>query len=179
MQQTKINFDFSQANCLDADPEIFFVDDRAEPEYSKRDTKAAIKLCGSCPVKSECLQFAMKEKAIGVWGGTTTDERRIMLNRISRGMPLTDRRKGNNPQNLNGMNEKRQIEKGAIMANNLIKALEQDKGWASETTIMLARMKVKNQGMSYSEMSAKTGLTRSQVSNSLQRFIRRIDEKVS
>jgi WhiB family redox-sensing transcriptional regulator len=170
-----IDFDLTQAGCLEADPEIFFVDNQDEPEYSKGDTEAAIAICRSCLVKVDCLEFALKEKAIGVWGGTTTNKRKVMLDRISRGKPLEDQRKGNRPENLNGMNEKRQIEKGATMAKNLIKALQIDDGWASEATLLLAKIKIDNPAMSYSEIAAQTGFTRSQVSNNLQRFIRRIN----
>lgn len=179
MQLTKINFDLSQASCLDADPEIFFVDDRDEPEYDKRKTNVALQLCNSCPVKTECLQFAVSEKAVGVWGGTTTKERNVIVSRVVRGKPFEDGRKRNRPTNLNKRNDKKKLESGAIMANKLIKALEQDNGWASEATIIVARMKVGNPAMSYAEISIKTGLTKSQVSNNLQRFIRRIDERVS
>lgn len=179
LQLPKISFDTTLANCLDTDPEIFFVDDPEDEDYNRDKTNRALRSCSTCPVKVDCLNFALAEKSVGIWGGTTTKERRIRLERISRGRSLVDGRKGNRPENLNGMNDKRRLEKGAIMVKNLIKALDQDDGWATETTVMLARLKIENPGMAYSEMSERTGLTRSQVSSKLQRFIRRIDERVS
>ena len=178
MQLTKISFDLTGAKCLDEDPEIFFVDNPDDEDYDQDKTNRALRSCSVCPVIADCLQFAMAEKAVGVWGGTTTTDRRIILNRVSRGKSLVDKRKGNRPENLFGMNDKRRLEKGAMMVKKLVKAVEADDGWASEVTLMLAKMKIGNPEMSYAEMSAVTGLTRSQVSNNLQRFVRRIDERV-
>lgn len=178
MQLTKINFDLSQANCLDADPEIFFVDDRDEPEFDKWKTNSAIRLCSSCPVKTECLQFALTEKSVGVWGGTTTYERRVMSQRAARGITERKPRK-DNTHYLDGANLQKTIEKGAKIAEELSSALASDDGWADDTTIVLARMKINNPAMSYTEMAKATGLTRDVVSGRIQRLIRRNNERVS
>ena len=53
------------ANCASTDPDAFF------PEHDSNNT-LAIKTCGNCLVKSECLEFAIKDsQLIGIWGGTT------------------------------------------------------------------------------------------------------------
>ena len=174
----KLSFDLNQANCLDADPEIFFVDDREEPEYDKWKTNSALRLCSSCPVKADCLKFALKEKAIGVWGGTTTLQRRVIANRSARG--LVDRKaRKDNTQYLDGANLAKSIEKGAKIAEDLTKALAVDNGWADDMTIVLARMKIRNPAMSYTEMALATGLSRDVVSGRIQRLIRRNNERVS
>jgi len=36
-------------------------------------------ICGSCPVKQECLIWALMYKEEGVWGGTTDGERKRLL----------------------------------------------------------------------------------------------------
>jgi WhiB family transcriptional regulator, redox-sensing transcriptional regulator len=36
------------------------------------------KLCSSCPVRAECLAFALEQEQEGIWGGTTTRERKEM-----------------------------------------------------------------------------------------------------
>ena len=72
-------FDFSEAKCLDADPDMFFADD----EESPNDELVAIakKICNSCPLMMGCRSKAIEEQLDGVWGGTTARERRIIVNR--------------------------------------------------------------------------------------------------
>jgi WhiB family redox-sensing transcriptional regulator len=37
-------------------------------------------LCASCPITSKCLQFALDEEIeFGIFGGTTPQERKVML----------------------------------------------------------------------------------------------------
>ncbi len=40
------------------------------------DVEFALEICAGCPVKAECLAAAMASHSHGVWGGTTTAERR-------------------------------------------------------------------------------------------------------
>jgi WhiB family redox-sensing transcriptional regulator len=37
--------------------------------------RAAKVICGTCPVRRECLAFAMKNDDQGIWAGTSTNER--------------------------------------------------------------------------------------------------------
>jgi WhiB family redox-sensing transcriptional regulator len=54
------------------DPDVFFP---AAPEF----TDPARRLCRSCPVIGECLAEALTRTEVdGVWGGTTSAERRSM-----------------------------------------------------------------------------------------------------
>lgn len=40
----------------------------------------AIKICTTCEVKSECLNYAVQyEMMHGVWGGTTPNQRRVLV----------------------------------------------------------------------------------------------------
>jgi WhiB family redox-sensing transcriptional regulator len=39
------------------------------------DIAGAKKVCSRCPVKADCLAFALGYDAHGIWGGTTTAER--------------------------------------------------------------------------------------------------------
>ena len=56
--------------CSQADPEAFFPEQGA----SSRDAK---KLCLSCSVRDECLQYAIDhDERFGIWGGLTEKERR-------------------------------------------------------------------------------------------------------
>jgi WhiB family redox-sensing transcriptional regulator len=41
------------------------------------DTRAAKRVCLSCPVKQECLDYALeRDEPFGIWGGLTARERR-------------------------------------------------------------------------------------------------------
>ncbi len=50
-------------------------------ERERRETKAKA-ICTVCPVKAECLDFAMKiREPYGIWGGLTEADRRQVLAR--------------------------------------------------------------------------------------------------
>lgn len=60
----------ADALCAQTDPEAFF----PEKGGSTRDAK---KVCGSCRVKSECLDYALEnDERFGIWGGLSERERR-------------------------------------------------------------------------------------------------------
>lgn len=61
--------------CAQTDPEIFF----PEKGHNGREAK---KICARCPVRAECLAWALDRKErVGVWGGTTGHERDAMRRR--------------------------------------------------------------------------------------------------
>ena len=63
-----------QAACKSVPTETFFptVEDAGIPT-------TLAKLCAGCPVKSECLDFAVSDSTIfGIWAGTDEKERRKM-----------------------------------------------------------------------------------------------------
>ncbi len=64
--------------CIDADPEIFFpLGDGAAAE--------ARAICGSCPVRRECLAYAIAaDEPFGIWGGLDPQERRNLWRRLQR-----------------------------------------------------------------------------------------------
>jgi WhiB family redox-sensing transcriptional regulator len=63
------------AACAGMDPREFF------PRKSDAQ-KEIIKVCLGCPVRMDCLQYALDTRSDhGVWGGTTQDERRQLLRR--------------------------------------------------------------------------------------------------
>ena len=60
----------SDALCAQTDPEAFF------PEKGGS-TKDAKRICQMCPVRQECLQYAMEnDERFGIWGGLSERERR-------------------------------------------------------------------------------------------------------
>lgn len=63
------------ALCAQTDPEAFF------PEKGGS-TREAKRVCRSCEVRAECLEYAIEnDERFGIWGGLSERERR----RISRG----------------------------------------------------------------------------------------------
>lgn len=65
------------ATCRHHDPELFFPEGTAGP--AKQEADRAKQLCRSCPVRTPCLDFALRHGlAFGIWGGTTGEERRVM-----------------------------------------------------------------------------------------------------
>jgi WhiB family redox-sensing transcriptional regulator len=60
--------------CLSADPELFFPIGSSGP--TARQVSSALHVCASCPVRQQCLDFAMRmNEPEGIWGGTTPEER--------------------------------------------------------------------------------------------------------
>jgi WhiB family redox-sensing transcriptional regulator len=63
---------FRGGACVGLDPDLMF------PETGGG-VAAAKKLCGACPVRDACLSDALDDGTrVGVWGGTTQDERLAM-----------------------------------------------------------------------------------------------------
>lgn len=50
------------------------------PEVSARDAaKRTKEFCRNCPVKAQCLDFALRNnEQFGIWGGTSVTERRLL-----------------------------------------------------------------------------------------------------
>ncbi len=74
------------ASCKGIDTNIFVPKDRGAGTGRNVYAKAR-KFCDSCPVKNECLMFALESKMeFGMFGGTTPRERRsIKKFRLSAG----------------------------------------------------------------------------------------------
>lgn len=65
------------AACHESDPEIFF-------PVTRMDEDRALALCAICPVRDECLDYALESRErFGIWGGTTDKERRKLIRRIA------------------------------------------------------------------------------------------------
>jgi WhiB family transcriptional regulator, redox-sensing transcriptional regulator len=68
-----------EPNCASVDPELFFPqeiemsDSKVVSKY--QNLSAAKAICNSCPLKLQCLEYALKNYEVGVWGGTTEHQR--------------------------------------------------------------------------------------------------------
>jgi WhiB family redox-sensing transcriptional regulator len=59
-----------RALCAQTDPEAFFPEKGGSPREAKR-------VCMSCEVRAECLDYALaKDERFGIWGGLSERERR-------------------------------------------------------------------------------------------------------
>ena len=66
------------AACEGLDPNIF-VPSEGRGNNGRTAYKKAREFCGKCPVKIECLNFALQENMeFGMFGGTTPRERRSL-----------------------------------------------------------------------------------------------------
>jgi len=64
----------SLAACQFADPDLFFPISSSGPSGSQVAQAKAI--CAGCPVRHECLTFALRTHQVhGVWGGLSEEER--------------------------------------------------------------------------------------------------------
>jgi WhiB family redox-sensing transcriptional regulator len=64
--------DWSAGLCAQTDPDLFFPEKGAS-------SAAAISICRRCPIRAECLEFAIDEPGFhGVWGGTTQKQRQML-----------------------------------------------------------------------------------------------------
>jgi WhiB family transcriptional regulator, redox-sensing transcriptional regulator len=71
------------AACRDEDPELFFPIGNTGPALLQ--IEEAKSVCRRCPVREECLQFALETgQDAGVWGGLSEDERRALKRRNAR-----------------------------------------------------------------------------------------------
>lgn len=65
----------ADAACRNLDTEIFFPD-------SESDAGPALEVCAVCPVRAECLDWAIVNRQHdGIWGGTTESERKRIRRR--------------------------------------------------------------------------------------------------
>lgn len=78
--------DWTLAACQGHDPELFFP--IGTEGAAAEQTQAAKFVCGTCPIRTACLRWALATgQDAGVWGGASEDERRVMR-RVRQDQPL-------------------------------------------------------------------------------------------
>ncbi len=71
----------TDAACSDFDTNMFFPDPESEDDVVPQ-ISAAKAICAACPVRQNCLEFAIRTRQLdGVWGGCTPEERRSIRRR--------------------------------------------------------------------------------------------------
>lgn len=82
-------WNFEGASCSGIDTDFFFVDGQGVSE----ENIIAKRICKNCILVNECLTYALHYRVVGIWGGTTANERnrlRKKLNIIAK--PITNER---------------------------------------------------------------------------------------
>ncbi|WP_217242745.1 WhiB family transcriptional regulator [Streptomyces sp. AC555_RSS877] len=68
------------AACRQEDPDLFFPIGSTGPALVQQEQAKAV--CRRCPVREQCLQWALDTgQTLGVWGGTSENERRALRRR--------------------------------------------------------------------------------------------------
>ncbi|NJP53237.1 WhiB family transcriptional regulator [Streptomyces sp. SBST2-5] len=72
----------ARAACRDEDPDLFFPIGTTGPALVQ--TEQAKAVCRRCPVREQCLDWALETgQSTGVWGGTGETERRALERRTA------------------------------------------------------------------------------------------------
>ncbi len=73
------------AVCAQTDPEVWF----PPPGGLPHEDRAALQICARCPVRLDCLDFAMRAEGdtrvdrYGIWGGLTARQRYSLARRAA------------------------------------------------------------------------------------------------
>lgn len=71
----------TRAACRDEDPDLFFPIGTSGPALLQ--TERAKAVCRRCPVREQCLDWAMDSgQSLGVWGGMSETERHALKRRL-------------------------------------------------------------------------------------------------
>jgi hypothetical protein len=74
------------ARCAQTDPEIFYPDKGGNTNDAKR-------VCAGCPVRANCLEYALdRDERYGVWGGLSRKERERLLKLRAQNTSITGAR---------------------------------------------------------------------------------------
>ena len=66
---------FDDAACREVGTDVFFPTSEAQADEAKA-------ICAVCPVREECLEYALETRpGDGVWGGLTASERHRLIRR--------------------------------------------------------------------------------------------------
>ena len=94
-----------RAACRDADPEIFFPVAEAGPALDAAEA-VALDYCAVCPVRAECLAFALEKIPYGIAGGMTAEQRGTLRRRVREGTTDPTPRRRPDPSPLAGRSRK-------------------------------------------------------------------------
>jgi hypothetical protein len=112
-----------RAACRDADPEIFFPVAESGPALDAAQAHA-LAYCARCPVRAECLAFALDVLPYGIAGGMTAEQRRGLRHRDREGTADPSPRRRPDPAPLAGRSRRGERVR-ALAIEQLIKGVSQ------------------------------------------------------
>lgn len=68
------------ANCVGIDVNMFFTEDGSSTFQEENFLK---RTCAACPVKAECLDYALNHAVLGWWGGTSEYQRKQLRKKLN------------------------------------------------------------------------------------------------
>lgn len=84
----------AKAACRNQDPTVFFPDEGDDEATIAAKEAAAKCVCWDCPVRRDCLEFAVvTNQKYGIWGAANEQERQRIRRSRRFGNPLADQRK--------------------------------------------------------------------------------------
>ena len=84
---------WSLAACRHVSPDLFFPISATGPARAQGARAKAV--CARCPVRRDCLRYALAAGPVqGVWGGTSEEERRLLRQREAKARVRAARRPG-------------------------------------------------------------------------------------
>lgn len=169
----QLNPDLARCAVIEADPDMFFMDDKDEPNYNAVKTEIARSICNECPIQKQCLEFAIKEEMEGVWGGTTTKERNAIIFRQRTGYESKPRKPSDVTKILQ-VNAARALETSVRDRDAIVQALETFTD-LEPITIEIANLRLNNPGVPLSELASRAGITKDVFAGRLKRLIRRLE----
>lgn len=82
---------WSHAACQSADPDLFFP--ITASGLALRQVSGAKAVCARCPVRADCLRYALDAGPLqGIWGGLNEEERRLLRQREAKARMRAARR---------------------------------------------------------------------------------------
>ena len=70
--------DWTQARCRGINTEVFYLEE-SQLWDRKMSLKMIRKVCFSCPIRQECLTYAIEKEEEGTWGGLSHWERNEVI----------------------------------------------------------------------------------------------------
>ena len=70
----------TEANCIGIDVNMFFTEEGSGTFIEENLLK---RTCDACPVKSECLDYALNHAVLGWWGGTSEGQRKRLRQKLN------------------------------------------------------------------------------------------------
>jgi WhiB family transcriptional regulator, redox-sensing transcriptional regulator len=84
---------WSRAACQQIDPDLFFPISATGP--ARAQLAGAKAVCARCPVRRDCLRYALAAGPVqGIWGGLSEDERRLLRQREAKARVRVARQPG-------------------------------------------------------------------------------------